>query len=169
MSSSMTIALGSMPGHVPLVFIGAGFVVSTTVRTAIVFASTPRGLPGTAAAINEASVSLGSRIGIIAGTTAVAAVALDSVGRLTAGRPDSEELVDRFHDTLIALGTPAFGQMIGGTSIAERTGYTIAYFDGVQAALLLGGLVGIGGAALAWSLTGRRDPLRSVFDMQDER
>jgi hypothetical protein len=91
------------------------------------------------------------------------------VRRLTVGRPDSEELVDRFHDSLIALGTPAFGQMVGGTSIAERTGFTIAYLDGVQVALVLGGLVGIGGAVMAWILIGRRDPLRNTFDMQDER
>ena len=40
--------------------IGAGFVIATTVRTAIIFASVPRGLPATAAALNEASVALGS-------------------------------------------------------------------------------------------------------------
>jgi MFS family permease len=171
--AAIVVRLGTASNYLlfiaPLVFIGAGFVISTTVRTAIVFASTPRGLSASAAAINEASVSLGSRIGIIAGTTAVTAVALDAVRRLTEGRPDSEELVDRFHDSLIALGTPAFGQMVGGTSIAERTGFTIAYLDGVQVALVLGGLVGIGGAVMAWILIGRRDPLRNTFDMQDER
>ena len=41
----------------PLVLIGAGFVVATTVRTAIIFASVPRGLPATAAALNEASLA----------------------------------------------------------------------------------------------------------------
>ena len=41
----------------PLVLIGAGFVIATTVRTAIIFASVPRGLPATAAAMNEASIA----------------------------------------------------------------------------------------------------------------
>ncbi|HEU0245225.1 MAG TPA: MFS transporter, partial [Candidatus Limnocylindrales bacterium] len=35
----------------PLVIIGGGFVIATTVRTAIIFASVPRGLPATAAAM----------------------------------------------------------------------------------------------------------------------
>jgi hypothetical protein len=45
----------------------------------------------------------------------------------------------------------------------------VAYVDGVGAALVVSGIVGIGGALLAWFLTGRRDPLRTVFDLQDER
>ena len=36
-------------------------------------------------------------------------------------------------------------------------------------ALIISGVVGIGGAMLAWILIGRRDPLETVFDMQDER
>ena len=47
----------------PLLFIGVGFVIATTVRTAIIFASVPRGLPATAAALNEASIAVGNRIG----------------------------------------------------------------------------------------------------------
>ena len=43
----------------PLVLIGGGFVIATTVRTAIIFASVPRGLPATAAAMNEASIQVG--------------------------------------------------------------------------------------------------------------
>ena len=45
---------------VPCLLIGAGFVIATTVRTAIIFASVPRGLPATAAALNEASISVGT-------------------------------------------------------------------------------------------------------------
>jgi hypothetical protein len=41
--------------------------------------------------------------------------------------------------------------------------------DGVTIALVMSGIVGIGGAVLAWFLTGRRDPINAVFDMQDER
>ena len=43
----------------PCLLVGAGFVVATTVRTAIIFASVPDGLPASAAALNESSISLG--------------------------------------------------------------------------------------------------------------
>ena len=56
----------------PCLLIGAGFVIATTVRTAIIFASVPRGLPATAAAVNEASISIGSRIGVVVVTALVA-------------------------------------------------------------------------------------------------
>jgi hypothetical protein len=36
-------------------------------------------------------------------------------------------------------------------------------------ALVISGVVGLIGAALAWVLVGQRDPLETVFDMQDER
>ena len=41
-------------------------------RTAIIFASVPRGLPATAAALNEASLAVGNRIGIVLVTAIVA-------------------------------------------------------------------------------------------------
>ena len=56
----------------PCLLIGAGFVIATTVRTAIIFASVPSGLPATAAALNEASISVGSRIGVVIVTALVA-------------------------------------------------------------------------------------------------
>jgi len=42
----------------PFLLIGAGFVIATTVRTAIIFASVPRDLPASAAALNEASIGM---------------------------------------------------------------------------------------------------------------
>ena len=63
---------------ISFVLIGAGFVIATTVRTAIIFASVPRGLPATAAALNEASVSLGSRAALVVVTVIVTALALDT-------------------------------------------------------------------------------------------
>ena len=72
----------AMPAH------RGGFVVATTVRTAIIFASVPQGLPATAAALNEASISVGSRIGIVVVSALVAQVATaaytDSVAALPA-------------------------------------------------------------------------------------
>jgi MFS family permease len=169
---------------VPLVLVGAGFVVSTTVRTAIVFAITPRGLPSSAAAINEASVGLGSRIGIVAATTALAAAAVGSARTMAergvAAEVDSvlaaaevDALVAEFELTLQSLGTPRFREVyaatLEGAEAIKGAAYSVAYMDGVIVALALSGVVGLLGAGLAWVLIGRRDPLQAVFDMQDER
>jgi hypothetical protein len=160
---------------VPLGLIGAGFVVSTTVRTAIVFAVTPRGLPSSAAAINEASVGLGSRIGIVAATTALAAVAVGSARDIAErARPDEAgSLVAEFELTLRSLGTPRFREVFNatleGAEPVKAAAYSVAYIDGVVYALVVSGVVGALGAILAWVLIGRRDPLETVFDMQEER
>jgi len=159
----------------PLVLIGAGFVLGTTVRTAIVFASTPRGLPGSAAAINEASVGLGSRIGIIAATTLLATTAVASARGIAERRSpeNAEALLAEFELTLRSLGTPRFREVyaatLEGADPIKGAAYSVAYLDGVTGALILSGVVGIGGALLAWFLIGRRDPIQTVFDMQDER
>ena len=70
--------------------IGAGFVIATTVRTAIIFASVPRGLPATAAALNETSVSLGSRAALVVVTVLVTVLALDSYAASLAGQTQTE-------------------------------------------------------------------------------
>lgn len=171
---AMILSRSEWAGHyllfvLPLIFIGAGFVISTTVRTAIVFASTSRGMPGTAAALNQASVDLGSRIGIVVSTTVLATVALQTVARMAEGLPGSQEVVDRARDILVALGTPGFAGMIAESSIVEQTATRFGYLDGVQAALIVSGVVAIGGAILAWLLVGRRDPIGTVFEMKGER
>ena len=159
----------------PLVLVGAGFVLSTTVRTAIVFASTPRGLSASAAAINEASVGLGSRVGIVVATTALAVTAMNSARGMVIERPAAEAkaLLDEFELALVSLGTPRFEEVyeasLAGAEPIKRTAYAVAYLDGVVVALAISGIAGIGGALLAWFLTGRRDPINTVFDMQDER
>ncbi len=157
----------------PLILVGAGFVVSTTVRTAIVFASTPRGLPASAAAINEASVGLGSRIGIVAATSALAVAAVNSAKGMVTDRPNAEALVSEFERALVSLGTPRFEEVyrasLEGAEPIKRAAYSVAYMDGVAVALVISGVAGVGGAILAWLLMGRRRPIEVVFDMQDER
>lgn len=159
----------------PLVLIGAGFVLGTTVRTAIVFASTPRGLPASAAAINEASVGLGSRIGIVAATALLATQAVSSARRIAQGqRPESADaLVAEFELTLQSLGTPRFREVyaatLEGADPIKGAAYSVAYLDGVTVALALSGIVGIVGAVLAWVVIGRRDPIQTVFELQEER
>ncbi len=159
----------------PLVLIGAGFVLGTTVRTAIVFASTPRGLPATAAAVNEASVGLGSRIGVVTATTLLATTAVASARQIAETRAPERvaEVMAEFELTLNSLGTPRFREVyaatLEGAEPAKGAAYSVAYLDGVVAALVLSGVVGVLGAALAWFLIGRRDPIQTVFDMQEER
>jgi hypothetical protein len=153
----------------PLVFIGAGFVISTTVRTAIVFASTSRGMPGSAAAVNQASVDMGSRIGIVVSTVILTTAAMRTVTRMTEGLPDAQELVDQAREILVALGTPGFAEMVASADVAQQAINMMAYVDGVQIALVASGVVGIGGAILAWILIGRHDPIGTVFEMHGER
>ena len=95
---------------VPLILIGGGFVVATTVRTAIIFASVPRGLPATAAALNEASIEVGTRAGIVVVTGILAEVAIAVYTASVAGQPQAQVdgLVATFRDVLVALGTPSF-------------------------------------------------------------
>ena len=149
-------ALNYLPFVLPLILVGAGFVLSTTVRTAIVFASTPRGLSASAAAINEASVGLGSRIGIVAATSALAVAALGSARQMVVDRPveEAKALIEEFDLALVSLGTPRWKEVynasLEGAEPIKGAAYSVAYMDGVVVALVISGVVGIGGAILAW-------------------
>ena len=153
----------------PLAAIGAGFVISTTVRTALIFAATPRGLPATAAGYNEASVALGARVGIVASTIYVASVASNSLNTLLAGRPDADARLAEFQTLVQNLGLPEFRAAVADIATADRVLYATAYLDGVWTAILASGVIAIIGAVVAWLLVGPGDPLATVFDMQDER
>jgi MFS family permease len=165
------------PGYlvfiVPLVFIGAGFLFSTAVRTAIVFASTPRRLPASAAALNESSVGLGSWIGVTLATSAVAAQAVDVSRSLLAGLGDTERLVEEFRTALAGLGTPRFEELLqaalDGAAAAKEQAYAEAFAQGVELALFVSGIVAILGAIVGWVLLSKRDPIRTVFELHEER
>ena len=156
---------------VPLILIGAGFVVATTVRTAIIFASVPRGLPATAAALNEASIEVGTRAGIVIVTGIVAEVAIAAYAASVAGQPQAQVdgLVATFREVLVALGTPSLQSVARAVQPAELDAYRAAYFAGVQVALLAGGVVGVVGSIVAWLTLGRRDVLLTVYAHRDER
>ncbi len=156
---------------VPCALVGAGFVVATTVRTAIIFASVPRGMPATAAALNEASIGVGARIGIVLVTAIVAEVALATYTATVAGLPASEaqQAIDAFRDVLAVVGTPSFSQVASAVDPASVAPYIDAYASGVRAALALGGLVAVIGGLVAWVALGRRDPLATVWELRDER
>lgn len=156
---------------VPLALVGAGFVVATTVRTAIIFASVPKGLPATAAALNEASIEVGTRAGIVVITAIVAEVAVRVFTDSLAGQPEAQvgALVATFRDVLIALGTPAFAAVAKAVQPGELELYRAAYFEGVQVAMLVGGAIALVGGVIAWFTLGRRNPLQTVYEHRDER
>ncbi len=151
--------------------IGTGFVITTTVRTAIIFASVPRGLPGTAAALNQASVQVGSRIGLVVLTVVTTRLALDAFGSsLGAADPGQRDAaVAAFADVLKAIGTPAMGPIALTIAPNDLTAYSAAFTDALRQALLGTGLVTLVAAPIAWAMLGRRDPLTTVWDHSDER
>lgn len=156
---------------VPFVAIGAGFVIATTVRTAIIFASVPRGLPATAAALNEASVGVGTRIGITVVTLIAISVAVDAYqAQVAALGPDvAARMLPAFQDVVALIGMPGFVETVQGIDAAVRPDYDEAIVQGLRASHLVPGLVSLAAGVVAYVALGRRDPVRSVFDYADER
>ena len=174
-AGNLAVAFLAQPGAgylgfiVPCLLIGAGFVIATTVRTAIVFASVPRGLPATAAAVNEASIAIGSRIGVVVVTAVVAEVAMTVYSDSVAGQPGASASIAAFRDVLTAIGTPAFNQVAGAIHPADLAPYLDAYAAGIQTAFVFGGVIAVVGGLVAWLMLGRRDPLVTVYEHRDER
>ena len=98
---------------VPLLVVGGGFVIATTVRTAIIFASVPRGLPATAAALNEASIEVGTRAGIVVITAVVAQLAVMSYQSAQAVLP-SDQVATGTEDAPLAHGRAWAAQLERG-------------------------------------------------------
>ena len=154
----------------PCLLVGAGFVIATTVRTAIIFASVPRGLPATAAALNESSTIVGNRVGVIMVTAIVAQAALAAFTASVAdlSPADAERAIAAFRQVLIAVGTPAFSQIAAGIGPADVEPYLEAYEAGLRAAFGLGGIIALVGGLIASIVLGRRDPLTLQYAHQDE-
>jgi MFS family permease len=156
---------------VPLILIGGGFVIATTVRTAIIFSSVSRGLPGTAAALNEASLLVGSRIGLAALTALVTERALDLYGATlaTVDPAARETAISAFRDVLVAAGSPVIGQILGALDPANLAAYGTAFVEATRESLIGTGLVAVVAAPIAWLALGRRDPISTVWDHAEER
>jgi DHA2 family multidrug resistance protein-like MFS transporter len=156
---------------VPFVFIGAGFVIATTVRTAIIFASVSRGLPATAAALNEASVQVGSKIGLVVVSVLVARLALDNyAATLTSVDPAARDAgLAAFRDLMSAVGTPVLGQLATAAGPDDMALYAGAYTEAIRVALTFTGIIAVVAAPIAWAALGRRDPLGTVWEHRDER
>jgi hypothetical protein len=156
---------------VPCLLVGAGFVIATTVRTAIIFASVPRGLPATAAALNESSLAAGNRVGIVMVTAIVTQVAIQTFTASVAGLPGDQahQAIAGFQAVLTAVGTPSFTDVASAVNPADVQPYLDAYAAGIRAAFGLGGVVAVVGGAIAWAALGRQDPLATVWEHRDER
>jgi hypothetical protein len=155
---------------VPLLLVGGGFVIATTVRTAIIFAAVPRGLPATAAALNEASIEVGTRAGIVVITAVLAEVAIRVYASSITGSPAQvEAAVAPFREVLVALGTPSFAQVARAIRPEDLLQYRAAYLAGIQVAMLGAGVISLAASFVAWATLGRRDPLQTVYEHREER
>ncbi len=156
---------------IPFLAIGAGFVIGTTIRTAIIFASVPRHLPATAAALNQTSITVGTQLGLVVVTSVVARVALDTFGRsvATALAPaDQPAAIAKFTDLLNAIGTSSFGTLVGDASPRGLEAAGSAYAAGVSASMAIAGAAALIGAVVCWFGIGRRARLIAVYEHADE-
>jgi MFS family permease len=156
---------------VPFMAIGAGFVIGTCVRTAVIFASVPRRLPATAAALNQSSLMVGGTIGVAMVTAYVASQAMEAFTRGVASLPTSQaqSAVAGFSDFLKAIGTSSFGEMVTDLSAGITAQYGAAYASGVTNVLASVGVLAIVCSVIAWFAMGPRDSLVSVWEHRDER
>lgn len=155
---------------IPLTLVGGGFVIATTVRTAIIFSAVPSGLPATAAALNEASLEVGTRAGVVVVTALLAQVSILAYSASLTGTPvEIEAALAPFRELLVALGTPGYASLQNAIAPADLQRYREAYLVGVQVAMLVAGAVALAGAAIAWATLGRRGPLQTVYDLREER
>jgi MFS family permease len=150
----------------PFFLVGAGFVVGTSVRTAVIFASTPSRLPSTAAALNQASLTVGAQAGVAAVTAFVSAAAIGAF----AGQPGVDSAaVDGFKSFLLAIGTSEFGGIVESLDPTLTGLYAQAFASGVQNAMLFAGVEAILAAAVVWLLMPRSQPVESIWETRDER
>ena len=155
---------------VPLALIGGGFVLATTVRTAVIFASMPSRLPALAAGINGASIGVGARLGIVVATVVVSRVALDAYSAEVANLDPAtaKSLVDAFREFLGALSLSG-ATIVGGVDSSTFAAYAAAGIQAIRVTELVSGIVAILGGVFIYFAMGPRSPLVTVFDMAEER
>jgi MFS family permease len=155
----------------PFLAIGAGFVIGTTIRTGVVFASVPRRLPATAAALNQVSIIIGSQLGIVLMSSIVVRAALstfrDSVATMPPGA--AAVAVDQFEQFLRAIGTSEFAPLLADLDPATIASYGPVYASAVSFGLVVVGLVGLAGAVVCWFGVGPGGPLISRWEYREER
>ena len=109
--------------------------------------------------------------GIVAVTALIAQVSISVYTASLAGKPQAQvdALTTTFQGVLTALGTPSFQAISQAVQPGDLVEYRIAYFAGVQVALLAAGGIALVGGVIAWLTLGRRNPLQTVYEHRDER
>jgi len=154
----------------PFFAVGAGFVIGTSVRTAVIFASVTRRLPATAAALNQTSLVVGSQAAVAGMTAFVASAAVASFTAALPPGTDVNAAVDGLRQFLLAIGTSEFGQVIEQLDPTIGGQYGDAYAAGVRLAMAFAGTVAVITAPLVWfALRTNRDPIESVWEHREER
>jgi hypothetical protein len=64
---------------------------------------------------------------------------------------------------------PTYGVLVGGIEPSDATAYAAAYTEAVRTVMFSTGILTLLAAPVAWFLIGRRDPLLTVWQHQDER
>ena len=156
---------------VPFLAVGAGFVIATTVRTAIIFASVPRRLPSTAAALNQTSLLVGSQLGVAVVTTLITVFSTNQMHLQVAALPPAQQTdtLAQFATFLQALGTSSFGVVMDAFDSALVAQFGQAYAAGIAAAIAIMGTVTVIAAVVAWLGMGRSEAVVSVWEHRDER
>ncbi len=153
---------------VPLLAIGAGFIIGTSVRTAVIFSSVSRRLPSTAASLNQTSILIGSQLGVMVLTTVVGSTAL-STYRASREGVAVEAAVRDFERLLRAIDTPDFAPIAGALDPASIERYASSFTAGVAAGLVAAGLLALAAAVVTWLGMRGNEPLSSRFDYLEER
>jgi DHA2 family multidrug resistance protein-like MFS transporter len=155
---------------VPFFAVGAGFVVGTCVRTAVIFASTPRRMPATAAALNQTSLVVGTQAGVAGVTALVSAAAIAAFTATVPAGTDPTVATNGFRSFLEAIGTAEFGQLVTDMSASTTAQYGAAFASGVQSAMLFVGLAALVSAAVCWfAMSAGPNPVNSIWELREER
>jgi DHA2 family multidrug resistance protein-like MFS transporter len=152
---------------VPLVLLGAGFNIANIPRTSAVLATAPPELAGAASATNNASLQLGTSLGIAAMGALFQGFARNAyTSDLTALGLGTAE-IERSVEVLIAWLRANTGDVAAqfGITVQQLEGvianYQSAYTTGVAGVLLIGATVVALGAVLAWFTFKKRAQERS--------
>ena len=156
---------------VPLLAIGTGFIVGTSVRTAVIFSSVSRRLPSTAAALNQTSILIGSQLGVMVLTTVIGATALSTYRTNLDGLGEAEAAAraQEFERLLRAIDTPDFAPMAAHLDLDAIERYASAFTAGVATGLVTAGLLALTVAAVTWLGMRGDAPLSSRYDYLEER
>jgi hypothetical protein len=123
-------------------------------------------LPSTAAALNQASLTVGGQAGVAGVTALVSAAAIASF----AAQPGVDgTAVGEFRSFLLAIGTSEFGEFVAQLDPSVTALYGNAFAAGVQHAMFFAGVEALIGAAIVWLLMPASQPVTSIWDTRDER